>query len=58
MTGERMDRQERIWSRMARRLTLDLERRVDEMKTRRTSRRPVVIDAYRGYGTDAAVRAR
>jgi phosphatidate phosphatase APP1 len=53
-----MDRQERIWSRMARRLTLDLETRVDAMKTRQTATRPVVIDAYRGYGTDEALRVR
>ena len=53
-----MDRQERIWSRMARRLTIDLEGRVDAISGRRARARRMVIDPYRGYGTDDALRVR
>ena len=46
---------------MARRLTLELESQVDALKGRvgrSVAARPVVIDAYRGYGTDRVLRVR
>lgn len=57
-----MDRQERSWLRITRRLTLELEDQVDALKGRLGARaaaeRAVVIDAYRGYGTAQSLRVR
>ncbi|HUF12940.1 MAG TPA: phosphatase domain-containing protein [Longimicrobiales bacterium] len=56
-----MDRQERIWSRMARRLALDLGARMEGLKARLARPavvRPAIIDAYRGYGTVETLRVR
>lgn len=57
-----MDRQERSWSRSAARLAGELESRFDALKARVGARwnagRAVVIDAYRGYGTERTLRVR